>query len=112
MRFYCQPHRFYCGIDLHARCMYLCILDQDGNTIFDRNLPWQHVSPTRKRGTAPPCLRVGLTATPSLPFAMASSSAWNACSAGTGLPTCAAARLFYFAVGRRSLCTEAARASS
>jgi hypothetical protein len=39
MRFYCQPHRFYGGIDLHARSMYLCILDQDGNTDFDRNLP-------------------------------------------------------------------------
>jgi hypothetical protein len=39
MRFYCQPHRFYCGIDLHARCMYLCILDQDGNLVFDRNIP-------------------------------------------------------------------------
>jgi transposase len=39
MRFYCQPHRFYGGIDLHARSMYLCILDQDGNIVFDRNLP-------------------------------------------------------------------------
>ena len=39
MRFYCQPHRFYGGIDLHARSMYLCILDHDGNTVFDRNLP-------------------------------------------------------------------------
>ena len=27
MRFYNQPHRFYCGVDLHARTMYLCILD-------------------------------------------------------------------------------------
>jgi len=23
MRFYNQPHRFYCGVDLHARTMYL-----------------------------------------------------------------------------------------
>ena len=30
MRFYKQPHRFYCGVDLHARCMYLCVLDQAG----------------------------------------------------------------------------------
>jgi hypothetical protein len=22
MRFYNQPHRFYCGVDLHARTMY------------------------------------------------------------------------------------------
>lgn len=30
MRFYQQQHRFYCGVDLHARCMYLCILDANG----------------------------------------------------------------------------------
>jgi hypothetical protein len=27
MRFCDQPHRFYCGVDLHARTMYLLILD-------------------------------------------------------------------------------------
>ena len=27
MRFYSSAHRFYCGVDLHARTMYLCILD-------------------------------------------------------------------------------------
>lgn len=39
MRFYNQLHRFYCGIDLHARTMHLCVLDHDGNTVFDKNLP-------------------------------------------------------------------------
>ena len=39
MRFYTQPHRFYCGVDLHARTMYLCILDQAGQVVFDKNLP-------------------------------------------------------------------------
>jgi hypothetical protein len=39
MRFYNQPHRFYCGVDLHARTMYLCILDQAGQVVIDRNLP-------------------------------------------------------------------------
>ena len=39
MRLYTQSHRFYCGIDLHARSMHLCILDQDGTVVFDRNLP-------------------------------------------------------------------------
>jgi len=30
MRF-CQPHtRFFCGIDLHARSMYICIVDRQG----------------------------------------------------------------------------------
>jgi transposase len=38
MRFYTTPHRFYCGIDLHARTMHLCILDQDGHVVFDQNL--------------------------------------------------------------------------
>ena len=33
MRFYTQQHAFYCGIDLHARTMYLCILDQDGEIV-------------------------------------------------------------------------------
>jgi len=39
MRFYTQQHRFYCGIDLHARTMHVCILDHAGNVVFDKNLP-------------------------------------------------------------------------
>ena len=27
MRFYTTQHQFYCGIDLHAKKMYLCVLD-------------------------------------------------------------------------------------
>jgi transposase len=38
MRFYNQPHRFYCGIDLHARSMYLCILDEAGVIVLHKNL--------------------------------------------------------------------------
>ena len=38
MRFYNQPHRFYAGVDLHARSLYLCVLDQAGNVVFDGNL--------------------------------------------------------------------------
>ena len=30
MRFYTKPHRYYCGIDLHARRMYICVLDAEG----------------------------------------------------------------------------------
>src|SRR5256712_3654708 len=37
-RFYTQQHPFYCGIDLHARTMYLCILDQAGETLLHRNM--------------------------------------------------------------------------
>ena len=39
MRFYTQQHPFYCGIDLHARTMSLCILDQAGATLVHRNMP-------------------------------------------------------------------------
>ena len=39
MRFYTNGHRFYCGVDLHARTMYLCILDDQGQVVFDKNLP-------------------------------------------------------------------------
>jgi hypothetical protein len=34
MRFYNQSHGFYCGVDLHARTMYLCILDQAGKIVL------------------------------------------------------------------------------
>jgi transposase len=37
MRFYTNQHKFYCGIDLHARSMYLCILDQEGNSMLHHN---------------------------------------------------------------------------
>ena len=39
MRFYDQQHRFYAGIDLHARTMHLCILDATGTVVRDVNLP-------------------------------------------------------------------------
>ena len=38
MRFYTQQHRHYCGIDLYARSMYICILDQAGKTLVHRKL--------------------------------------------------------------------------
>jgi predicted NBD/HSP70 family sugar kinase len=38
MRFYNQQHKFYCGIDLHARKMYVCIIDQKGKTLVHQNL--------------------------------------------------------------------------
>ncbi len=39
MRYYTKQHRFYAGIDLHARTLHLCVLDHQGNTICDKNLP-------------------------------------------------------------------------
>src|SRR5437870_10181341 len=38
MRFYTNQHKFYCGIDLHARSMYVCILSQDGEILLHRNM--------------------------------------------------------------------------
>jgi transposase len=38
MRFYTRQHRHYCGIDLHARSMYLCILDREGNVLLHQKL--------------------------------------------------------------------------
>jgi len=37
MRFYTKQHKYYCGIDLHARSIYLCILNKDGNIVYHRN---------------------------------------------------------------------------
>src|SRR6201993_1017237 len=39
MRFYTKQHQFYCGIDLHARTMYVCILDHHGEILLHRNMP-------------------------------------------------------------------------
>src|SRR5262249_42279357 len=33
--------RFYAGVDLHARALFLIILDRDGRVVFARNLPAQ-----------------------------------------------------------------------
>jgi transposase len=38
MRFYNTQHQFYCGIDLHARSMYVCILNQEGEMLVHRNM--------------------------------------------------------------------------
>jgi transposase len=39
MRFYNQAHAFYCGVDLHARTMYLCILDHAGTIVLHQEVP-------------------------------------------------------------------------
>ena len=38
MRFYNEQRPFYCGVDLHARTMYLCILDREGNVVLHKNI--------------------------------------------------------------------------
>lgn len=38
MRFYTKNHHYYCGIDLHARVLYVCILDEQGQIVVHRNI--------------------------------------------------------------------------
>src|SRR6266487_5102750 len=38
MRFYTNQHPFYCGVDLHARSMYVCIVSHDGEILLHRNM--------------------------------------------------------------------------
>ena len=38
MKFYTTQHPYYCGIDLHARSLYVCILDANGDTILHREI--------------------------------------------------------------------------
>jgi len=39
MRFYNRPHTYYCGIDLHVKTMYVCILDGTGQVLVHSNVP-------------------------------------------------------------------------
>ncbi|MGX5172441.1 IS110 family transposase [Aliikangiella sp. IMCC44653] len=38
MNFYNNMHPYYCGIDLHARSLYVCIIDQDGKTLLHKEI--------------------------------------------------------------------------
>jgi transposase len=54
MRFYTKQHNFFCGIDLHAKSMYICILDRDGTIVLHKNIKTSRegflkaISPYRK----------------------------------------------------------------
>ena len=39
MRFYTNQHRFYCGIDLHARLLAICLVDQAGSIVLQTQIP-------------------------------------------------------------------------
>jgi hypothetical protein len=39
MRFYNRQHQYDCGIDLHVKTMYVCILDGGGKVLVHRNVP-------------------------------------------------------------------------
>ncbi|MGI9294725.1 MAG: hypothetical protein ACR2PS_12145, partial [Pseudomonadales bacterium] len=38
MRFYTNLHPYYCGIDLHARTLYVCIIDETGDTVVHKEI--------------------------------------------------------------------------
>lgn len=38
MNFYHSTHRHYCGIDLHARSLYVCIIDQQGEVLLHKEI--------------------------------------------------------------------------
>jgi hypothetical protein len=38
MNFYKNQHKYYCGIDLHARKMYVCILNNKGKVLVHQNI--------------------------------------------------------------------------
>ena len=39
MRTYNQPHAYYCGVDLHARTLFVNVLDHTGATRLEQELP-------------------------------------------------------------------------
>jgi predicted NBD/HSP70 family sugar kinase len=38
MKFYTEHHKYYCGVDLHARNLYVCIIDPKGEIVKCRKL--------------------------------------------------------------------------
>ena len=38
MKFYTKQHHYTCGIDLHARSLYICILDDTGNSVVHKQI--------------------------------------------------------------------------
>jgi transposase len=39
MRYYTEQHQYSCGVDLHARTMYLCIVNQRDEILYHREIP-------------------------------------------------------------------------
>jgi len=38
MRFYSKQHKHYCGVDLHAKTMYVCIINQEARIVKQKNI--------------------------------------------------------------------------
>ncbi len=71
MRFYNRQHRHYCGIDLHVKTMYVCILDAAGQVLVHRNVK---STPARSSRSSPRAATIW-------------SSRPSACSPGIGSRT-------------------------
>ncbi len=39
MRYYTGQHQYYCGVDLHARTMYVCIVNQADEILYHKEIP-------------------------------------------------------------------------
>jgi len=39
MRYYTGQHQYYCGVDLHARTLYVCIVNQADEVVYHREIP-------------------------------------------------------------------------
>ena len=59
MRFSTTQHPFYCGIDLHARTMDVCILDQSSAVLVHRQMQTELLIFDIAKGPRPLC-RLGL----------------------------------------------------
>jgi len=38
VKYYTENHRYYCGVDLHSKNMYLCVMDSDGKILIHRRI--------------------------------------------------------------------------
>ena len=38
MKFYTKQYKHYCGVDLHARTLYVCIIDEAGLIVKHKNI--------------------------------------------------------------------------
>ena len=39
MKYYTGQHQYDCGVDLHARTMYLCIVNQADEILYHKEIP-------------------------------------------------------------------------
>ena len=69
MRFYNQPHAYYCGVDLHARSMFTHVVDQAEATVFASDLAANpQVFLAEPRTTQPRTIPAQTRKTPGVPF--------------------------------------------